>query len=126
MVWHKLLGLAIAGAVGTISRYGLTGLVQKWTFATYPWATFTVNTIGCFLFGIIWTLTAERLIVASDTRVIILTGFLGSFTTFSTFLFETDQFIETSQWLLAGVNIVSGIAAGLVAYMLGTFVGRVL
>ena len=91
-----------------------------------PWATFTVNTIGCFLFGIIWTLTAERLIVASDTRVIILTGFLGSFTTFSTFLFETDQFIETSQWLLAGVNIVSGIAAGLVAYMLGTFVGRVL
>ncbi|MBN1687338.1 MAG: CrcB family protein [Spirochaetales bacterium] len=125
-MWYKLSGLLIAGALGTLSRYGLAGLVQRMTPSTYPWGTFTVNAIGCFFFGFIWTLTAERLIVSSETRLIILTGFLGSFTTLSTFIFETEQFIESSQWLLAGANILGGILTGLMAYILGASLARLL
>lgn len=123
-MWTKLVGLAIAGAVGTLFRYGITGFIQGTAHSTYPWGTFTVNAIGCFLFGLIWTLTAERMLISSDMRMVVLTGFLGSFTTFSAFLFETDQLIESSQWLLAGTNVVGNVIAGLAAYLLGAALAR--
>ena len=123
---YKLLGLAIAGAAGTLFRYGLSGLIQKSASSLFPLGTLSVNAIGCFVFGFIWTVSLERLIVSSDMRVVILTGFLGAFTTFSSFIFETDQLIENSQWLLAGVNILASLALGLIAYMLGALLGRAL
>ena len=125
-MWLKLLGLALAGAVGTVFRYGLSGLVQRATSLTFPWGTLSVNAIGCFVFGFIWTLSAERLILNSDLRVFVLTGFLGAFTTFSAFIFETNQFVENSQWLFAGINVIGGFAAGLAAYIFGAFLGRLL
>jgi len=123
-VWFKLLGLAAGGAVGALCRYGLTGLVQESTQSTFPWGTFAVNAIGCFLFGLLWTLMAERFAISGGIRLVVLTGFLGSFTTFSTFVFETEQFIESSQWLYAGLNAVAGLGLGVVAYLLGAFLGR--
>lgn len=123
---YKLLGLAIAGAAGTLCRYGLSGLIGKSASLLFPWGTLLVNAMGCFIFGFIWTVSLERLIVSSDMRVVILTGFLGAFTTFSSFIFETDQLIENSQWLLAGVNILASLALGLIAYMLGALLGRAL
>ena len=123
---HKLLGLALAGAVGTLCRDGLSGLVQKSASSAFPWGTLSVNAIGCFLFGFIWTLCLERLIISGEMRVVILTGFLGAFTTFSAFVFETDQLIGTGQWFFAGMNILASLAAGLIAYMLGGLLGRAL
>jgi CrcB protein len=123
---YKLLALSLAGAIGTLCRYGLSGLVQKSVSAPFPWGTFSVNAIGCFIFGFVWTLSAERMYISSDIRVFILTGFLGAFTTFSAFIFETDQLMESGQFLLVGINILGGIAAGLVAYVIGAFLGRLL
>lgn len=125
-MWTKLVGLAIAGAAGTLFRYGITGFTQKIAHSTYPWGTLTVNTIGCFLFGLIWTFAAERVLISGDMRLVILTGFLGSFTTFSAFLFETDQLIEGSQWLLAGINVAGNVIAGLIAYLLGAAAARLI
>lgn len=123
-MWTRFVGLAIAGATGTLFRYGITGFIQSTVHTTYPWGTLTVNAMGGFLFGLIWTLTAERILISSDMRLVIFTGFLGSFTTFSTFLFETDQLIEGSQWLLAGINAAGNLIAGLVAYLLGAVLAR--
>jgi len=125
-VWCKFLGLALAGAVGALCRYGLSGLVQKSISSTFPWGTLAVNVIGCFIFGFIWTLSAERLIINSEMRLFILTGFLGAFTTFSSFIFETDQIVGNGQWLLAGANVFGSLAAGLLAYMFGALLGRLL
>jgi CrcB protein len=123
--WSRVIALAVAGACGTLARYGLAGLVQRGQLTSFPWGTLTVNVLGCFLFGLIWTLTQQRLVISGETRTIILIGFLGSFTTFSAFLFETDQMLEHRQWLLAGLNMVAELGLGLGAYLLGALLGRI-
>ncbi|MDY0168881.1 MAG: fluoride efflux transporter CrcB [Thermoguttaceae bacterium] len=125
-MWYKLIGLAVAGAIGALARYGVVSLVQRDSHSQFPWGTLAVNIAGCFLFGLVWTATQERLLISSETRVIILAGFLGSFTTFSAFLFETDQFLEHAQWFMASVNVIGELGAGLMAYLLGAFIGRLM
>jgi len=122
---YKLIGLAVAGACGALARYGLAGLFQRGPHMSFPWGTLTVNVLGCFLFGLIWTLAQQRLIISPDLRTAILVGFLGSFTTFSSLIFETDQMLEHAEWLMAGLNLAGALGLGLAAYLLGAFLGRV-
>lgn len=122
---EKLLLLALAGGCGALARYGLAGLVQRWGGAEFPWGTLAVNVAGCFLFGVVWALAAERMALAPEFRVIILTGFLGSFTTFSTFMSETYQLFASSEWLPALGNLALTNVAGLGVFLLGLSVGRV-
>lgn len=121
---YKLMVLAVAGACGALARYGLAGLFQRGQHIGFAWGTLTVNVLGCFLFGLIWTLTQQRFLVSPETRAILLVGFLGSFTTFSAFLFETDQMLEQGEWLMAGLNLAGELGLGLAAYLLGAFLGR--
>lgn len=125
-MWQKLVGLAIAGACGSLLRYGLGGLVQRFHVGVFPWGTLTVNVLGCLLFGLAWSLLEGRVALSPETRTVLLVGFLGAFTTFSTFVFETDQLLGDAQWLLASLNVVGGLALGLAAYRLGTLLGRLL
>lgn len=125
-MWQKMLGLAIAGALGALARYGLAGWIQRWHDSSFPWGTLAVNVLGCFLFGLIWTLTENRFLIGPQWRTILLIGFLGSFTTFSAFLFETEQMIEHSQWLTAAANVLAELAVGFIAYMVGAALGRLL
>lgn len=122
---QKLLLIGLAGALGALARYGLGGLVQRYAGVTFPWGTFVVNIIGAFLFGFIWSLVEQRLVISVETRVIILSGFLGAFTTFSSFMFETSSLIGEAQWGLAVLNVVGQIILGLTAMFLGLAAGRV-
>lgn len=122
---QKLLLIGLAGALGALARYGLGGLVQRYAGVTFPWGTFMVNIIGAFLFGFIWSLVEQRLVISVETRVIILSGFLGAFTTFSSFMFETSSLIGEAQWGLAVLNVVGQIILGLTAMFLGLAAGRV-
>jgi CrcB protein len=122
----KLLWLAAAGALGTLARYGLGGLVQRVHQSAFPWGTFAVNALGCFLFGLVWTLAEERLVISGETRAIVLIGFMGAFTTFSTFAFETGAMLRDAEWLLAAVNLVAHNGLGLVCFFLGVGLGRTL
>lgn len=123
MQWCKFVGLTVAGGCGTLARYILAGLIQRGNHSGFPWGTLAVNVLGCFIFGLVWALTQQRLLISGEARTVILVGFLGSFTTFSAFLFETDQFLENAQWLMAGVNVIAELAVGLGAYLLGAFLG---
>lgn len=122
---QKLMLIGLAGAFGAVARYGLGGLVQRFTGVTFPWGTFVVNILGAFLFGLIWSLVEQRLVISVETRVIILSGFLGAFTTFSSFMFETSSLIGEAQWGLAVLNVGGQIVLGLAAMFLGLATGRV-
>src|SRR5689334_21872186 len=116
--------LAVAGAVGTLLRYALGGALQRWIGSDFPWGTLTVNALGCFLFGLVWMMAEERLLISGQTRFILLTGFMGAFTTFSTFAFETTGFLRDSQWLLAAANLLGQNALGLACVFLGFLASR--
>ncbi len=125
-MWQKLVGLAVAGACGSLLRYGLGGLVQRFHAGTFPWGTLAVNVLGCLLFGLAWSLLEWRLSLSPEARTVVLIGFLGAFTTFSTFVFESDRLLGDAQWVLATLNVVGSLALGLGAYRLGTLLGRLL
>lgn len=121
---QKILLIGLAGACGALARYGLGGMVQRYSGATFPWGTLVVNILGSFLFGFIWSLVEQRLVISPEARIIILSGFLGAFTTFSSFMFETSSLMGEGQWLLAGLNIGGQILFGLTAMFLGLAAGR--
>jgi CrcB protein len=122
----RLVLLAVAGGAGTLARFGLAGLVQRATGAGFPWGTAAVNVVGCLAFGAVWAIGGERLAIGAETRNIVLIGFLGAFTTFSAFMYETGQLLVNSQWLLAGGNLLLQNALGMTAFFLGLALGRVM
>jgi CrcB protein len=122
-VWYLLAWLAVLGAIGTLSRYGLDGLVLRLCGERFPWGILAVNALGCLLFGVVYPLAEERLLISGETRLVVLTGFMGSFTTFSTFTFQTAEFLRASQWLAAGANIVGQMCLGLACMFLGLAIG---
>jgi len=123
-VLKELVLLALAGAAGAVARYGLSGAVQNVCGDRFQWGTLAVNAIGCFLFGLVWALAEDRLVISGQTRIIVLVGFMGSFTTFSTFAFETSRYINDSQWSLAAANLVGHNLLGLLCVLLGLAAGR--
>lgn len=123
---QKLLLIAVAGSLGALARYGLAGLVQRWTDSVFPWGTVSVNIVGCFLFGLLWVAMEERFSFSPDSRAIVLTGFLGAFTTFSTYMFETQQLLEDSQYFAALGNLGLQNAAGLAAVIVGLSLGKLI
>lgn len=123
-LWQKLLLLCIAGAAGTLARYFLAGLVQRLHPYEFPWGTLVVNALGCLLFGLVWSLADERLVISPATRAIILVGFMGAFTTFSTFAFETAQLMERSELLAAAGNMVLSNVICIVLVFVGVSLGK--
>jgi fluoride exporter len=120
----KLVWLAAAGALGTLARFGLVTVMQRWLGEGFPWGTLAVNVLGCFLFGLIFPLAEERLVISTETRLIILMGFMGAFTTFSTLVAETGWMLEGRQWLLAALNFGAQNVLGFVCLFLGLSLSR--
>jgi CrcB protein len=118
--------VAIFGAAGAVSRYALDGWVSDLTHGQFPWGTFVVNLLGAFALGIVVALTTERLILSPDWRVALGIGYLGSFTTFSTYTYESVRLAEDGVIGLALMNSVGMLALGLLAAALGLAVGRTL
>ena len=123
---RRILLLSIAGVAGTLARYWLSGAVQRIANPGFPWGTLAVNGLGCFLFGLVWTLAEERLLISGETRLILLIGFMGAFTTFSTYMFETRQLLAASEILLASANFVAENVFGLILLIAGAALGRLL
>ncbi len=118
--------LAGAGACGTLARYGLGMLVQPLAGATLALGTWAVNVLGSFLFGAIWVMFQERGLISLEAGIVLLTGFMGAFTTFSTFSFETAQLLRDGQWAMAGCNAIGQVLVGLLAVFVGMAAGRLI
>lgn len=122
----KVLAIAALGAAGALSRYWVAGVVQKWSSIEFPFGTFAVNMIGCFLFGFISALSLERDLISARTRAIVLTGFMGAFTTFSTYSYESTELLLSRNYWFATANIAGQTILGLVAIIAGSLLARVL
>ena len=122
----KLLLLALAGACGTLARYWLSIGVHLTLGRGFPWGTAVVNLLGCLLFGLIWVLADERQLLSPEVRGLLLVGFMGAFTTFSTFIYESGAFLEEGRFLPALANIVFQTVLGFVALFGGFALGRLL
>lgn len=115
----------VAGAVaGAPLRYFVGSRVQEWTGLGFPWGTLVVNVSGCFLIGLIATLADERGMVGREGRLLIITGFLGSFTTFSAFGWETMTLFREGDFVRGGANVLLSTAGGLIAVVLGIAAAR--
>ncbi len=125
-MFQKLLWLSIAGACGTVSRFAVCELVAKAKNSHFILGTFTVNILGSFLFGLIYVLAQKKIHVAPDMRLILLTGFMGAFTTFSTLAFDSARLLKSSQYMMAFGNLFGQTALGVVALVGGVLLGRVL
>ena len=116
---NKILLLAIAGACGTLARYWLSTTAHWLLGPDFPWGTWLVNILGCFMFGLIWVLAYERGLIPTHVRMIILVGFMGAFTTFATYIFENYALALDDQWFRLGLNIIGQNILGFFALYLG-------
>jgi len=121
---QNVLIIAVAGATGAVSRHYLGMAVQRFTGSDFPWGVLVVNGLGCFVFGLFVGLVEYRWPVSEGTRLLVLAGFLGSFTTFSTFAFNTTQLFVERHWMLALGNILLQNVLGISLLLLGLFLPR--
>lgn len=118
-ILRDLLLVAGGGAIGAVSRYLATSSVHdRWGFG-FPWGTLMVNSAGCFLIGLIAEVSQTRLLPTA-TRLFLLTGILGAFTTFSTFGYETLRVYENSGWRWASMNLFANVFTGIIAVVAAT------
>ena len=120
----KIFAIAAAGALGTLARYALAGFVHRLNAASFPWGTLAVNLSGCFLAGLLWSLFENRWPVASDTRTIVLIGFVGAFTTFSAYILETGELMRSAQWMAMATNVAAQNGLGIFGLAAGLMIGR--
>jgi CrcB protein len=118
MAPYLLVGFG--GFLGTIARFVLSRWVGMLVDTRFPLGTFVINVSGSFVLGVIGTMVAQKVFANSDAvRLALGVGFLGAFTTFSTFEFETHALIEDGSWLTATTNIVASVLFGLLAVRAG-------
>jgi fluoride exporter len=115
------LWIAIGSALGGIARYWCSGVVARLVGETFPWGTMTVNVVGSFIIGFFATLTGPdgRVFADTLTRQAVMIGFLGGYTTFSSFSLQTLNLMQDGEWWLAGANVALSIVACLAAVWLG-------
>lgn len=115
--------VAVAGGLGAISRYYLSGLAQR-VGSGFPFGTLTVNLVGSFLLGLIMQTGISTDLMPRALRLALTIGFLGAFTTFSTFSYETLGYLEDGAWLTASLNVLINVVPGIIAVFLGAFLAR--
>jgi CrcB protein len=118
------LAVALGGAIGAVSRYGVDRAIEARSSSSFPWATLTVNVSGCLLVGFLIAAVVDRHEAPAWLRAALVVGFCGGYTTFSTFAQETLDLVEGRALALAVANIAVSVALGVTAVFVGTRLGR--
>ena len=121
------LWVAIGGALGSVSRYWVNGLISDKFGAAFPWGTLTINVTGSFVIGIIAAVASPEGRLDSQSRIFatqfLMIGICGGYTTFSSFSLQTLNLLRDRQWLYAGGNILLSVVLCMIAVWLGYLLG---
>lgn len=123
---NKILLMMLAGGCGALSRYLLSGWVQSRSGISFPLGTMVTNVLGCFIFGFLWTMANERYVLSGELAFIVLTGFVGSFTTFSTMTFDAFQLLRSSAMTMAIVYLAGSQLLGIAGAWFGVIIARII
>jgi len=121
---NQVVAVAIGGALGALSRYWVVGFVSRLFERNFPYGTLAVNVIGSFLIGIGYIVIVQRLQVASEWHAVLMVGFIGAFTTFSTFSLETVSLLQEGRLAVAMTYIFSSVLVCLLATAAGMLLAK--
>jgi CrcB protein len=122
----QVLFVAVAGAIGSLCRWGIGRLAVRLFGPDFPYGTLIVNILGCFLIGLLMHIALATDKFTPTARLTLTVGFLGALTTFSSFSYETVILIEQARWTAVGLNISANLVVGLAATFTGLVLGRML
>lgn len=120
----SVLVVGAGGFLGAVTRWGVALLVARFWTRDFPLGTFVINVTGSFVLGLFGTLAAERLSLGPHWRLFVATGFVGAYTTFSTFEYETQRLVETGAAGWAAAYVALSVAAGFLAVRVGVQLAR--
>ena len=120
-----LLLVGVGGFAGAIARYVLDGWISALGSGSFPWGTLVINVTGSFVLGLLFVLVIERSILPADVRPPVMIGFIGAYTTFSTWMLESLRLVEDGAYLSAFANVAGSVTLGLAAVFIGVVVGRI-
>ncbi len=123
---QKLFLVAFGGAAGAVSRYLVSGWSYRLLGDRFAYGTLIVNVAGCFLLGVLMQLSLATDILPRHARMVLGVGFMGAFTTFSTFGYETFRYLEDGSWWLAAANVIGNLVLGGMAVWLGVFISQMI
>lgn len=120
----QLVLVGLGGFAGAVLRWSVDGWISERNPTAFPLGTLAINLTGSFVLGVLFAWVIERNVLPPDVRLPLMVGFLGAYTTFSTFMLESWRLIEEGAYALAAANLVGSVALGLVAVVAGLAVGR--
>ena len=118
------LAIGAAGFFGSIARFAVARCFGQWFNIRFPLGTLVINITGSLFLGWFLTFTAERFPISDTLRLAIGVGFVGTYTTFSTYMYESTALIDDGAWVKAAINLFGSLVLGLLAVRLGMILGR--
>jgi CrcB protein len=120
----KIIALTLGSVAGGLARYYLSGLLYRLFGTRFPYGTLGVNLTGCFLVGFLASLSEEKFLIRPETRLLLMIGFCGAFTTFSTWMLETANLLKDGEILHAFLNVMLSIILGFIVFKIGMFLAE--
>jgi CrcB protein len=122
---QNYLWIALGSALGGMTRHWFTEIGARWLGTAFPWGTLTVNVLGSFLIGLVFSLVgpAGRFDMATGAKLFVMVGFCGGYTTFSSFSLQTLTLAQEGEWLRAGLYVVGSVVLCLFAVWIGHTLG---
>jgi len=121
---YKISLIAVAGLIGTLTRYWISGWADRWWGGTFPFGTVLVNATGCFVIGFLFYVTQEKYLVDPTIRSALLVGFLGGYTTFSSYAVQSFNLLRDGEIFMASANLLVSNVAGLILVWAGYVLAR--
>ena len=123
---RKFLAIAAGSLTGGFARYYLAGFVYRIFGASFPYGTLAVNLVGCFLIGLLSCFAEKKFLIGPETKLLLMVGFCGAFTTFSTFMLETSNLMKDGEMWRAFLNVIFSVVIGFFIFRLGVLLGELI